>query len=147
MALIDRDTPIGLEFVAKPKTLSWHRIWTFSGGPFILEGWPKKNLHTDIEFARSLGLQTVGVSATQYLGHMAELMLDLFGKSWLSNGKMINVKFPRLVANGDVITSKAKVVKKERSGSAIKYTLEIYVENQNGDKVLAGSATGLILNT
>jgi acyl dehydratase len=76
---------------------------------------------------------------------MVELMLDLFGEGWLWHGKMSNVKFPRLVANGDVITSKAKVVKKERSGSTIKYILEIYVENQNGDKVLVGSATGSVL--
>ena len=144
MAFIDKDTPVGHRFVGKPKKMSWERIWAFSGGPLAFQEWPKKNLHTDPEFARSLGLPTICVSATQYLGHMVELMLYLFGEAWLRNGKMTNIKLPRLVKDGDVITSKARVVKREESGSGIKYDLEIIVENQDGEKVLVGQATGVV---
>jgi len=144
MARIMKDTPIGQEFAGKPKKMMWERIWTFSGGVFTSQEWPKKNLHTDIQFAQSLGLPTVGVSATQYLGHMAELLIDLFGETWLSHGKMSDVKFVKLVANGDTLISKAKVVGKEQGGSTVKYVLEIYVENQGHDKVLVGTATGIV---
>jgi acyl dehydratase len=119
-------------------------LWTFSGGPFTAEGWPKKNLHTDTSFAKNLGLPTVGVSATQYLGHLIELMLDLFGESWLKHGKMWDVKFVKLVADGDILTSKSKVVSKEKEGSKIKVLLNISVENQKGEKVLIGSASGFL---
>jgi acyl dehydratase len=142
MARINKETPIGQEFFGQPKKMSWERLWTFSGGPFIPQGWPKKNLHTDTEFARNLGLPTVGVSATQYLGHLTELMIDLFGEAWLKHGKMSKVKFVKLVADGDTLTSKARVVSKEREGSKIRYSLTISVENQRGEEVLVGAASG-----
>ena len=142
MARINKETPIGQEFFGQPKKMSWERLWTFSGGPFIPQGLPKKNLHTDTEFARNLGLPTVGVSATQYLGHLTELMIDLFGEAWLKHGKMSKVKFVKLVADGDTLTSKARVVSKEREGSKIRYSLTISVENQRGEEVLVGAASG-----
>jgi len=144
MEQITKDTPISYEFAGKPKKMIWERIWAFSGGLFNSQGWPKKNLHTDTEFAKDLGLPTVGVSATQYLGHMAELMIDLFGEAWLSHGRMSNVKFVKLVANGDTLVSKAKVVGKEQEGPKTKYVLEIYVDNQNYDKVFVGTATCIV---
>jgi acyl dehydratase len=144
MAWIDKDTPIGKEFVGEPKKMSWERLWTFSGGPFTAEGWPKKNLHTDTEFAKKLGLPTIGASATQYLGHLTELMIDLFGEGWLRHGRMSQVKFVKLVADGDVLTSKSKVVSKEKEGSKIKVLLNISVENQRGEEVLIGSASGFL---
>ena len=142
MARITKDTPVGCKFAGKPKKMSWERLWTFSGGPFAAEGWPKKNLHTDTAFAKNLGLPTVGTSATQYLGHVSELMLELFGERWLRHGKMRNVKFVKLVADGDVLTSKARVLSKERKGSELIYHLSICVENQHGENVLTGSAAG-----
>ena len=142
MVRINKDTPIGLEFTGKPKKMSWERLWTFSGGPFNQPGWPKKNLHTDTEFAKSMGLPTVGASATQYLGHMTELMIGLFGEEWLRHGKMRKIKFIKLVADGAVLTSKARVVSKKTEGLKIRYDLSISVENQNNDEVLIGSAIG-----
>ena len=85
MARIQKDTPIGCEFAGKLKKMSWERLWAFSGGSFNQAGWPKKNIHTDTEFAKSMGLPTVGASATQYLGHITELMIDLFGEEWLNH--------------------------------------------------------------
>jgi len=145
MTQITKNTPIGYEFAGKPKKMIWERIWAFSGGVFTSQGWPKKNLHTDTEFAQKLGLPTVGVSATQYLGHMAELMIDVFGEAWRSHGRMSDVKFVKLVANGETLVSKAKVVDKEEEDSTVKYVLEIFVENQNHDKVLVGTATGIVV--
>jgi acyl dehydratase len=144
MTRINKDTSIGQEFSGRPKRMSWERLWTFSGGPFTAQGWPKKNLHTDTEFARNLGLPTVGVSATQYLGHLTELMIDLFGERWLRHGKMRDVKFIKLVADGDVLTSKVKVLSKEKEGSGMTYHLSICIENQNEENVLIGSATGAV---
>ncbi|MDN5347068.1 MAG: hypothetical protein PWP65_632 [Clostridia bacterium] len=144
MAKITKDTMIGEEFSGKPKRITWERLWTFSGGPFAASGWPKKNLHTDPEFAKSLGLPTVGASATQYLGHLAELMIDLFGEGWLKGGKTSNIKFIKLVPEGDVLTTKAKVISKDEEGSAVKFTLDVWCENKNGEKVMIGNATGVV---
>jgi acyl dehydratase len=142
--MITRDTLVGLECSGKPKRLTWERIAAFSGGPFNTPGWPKKNVHTDIEFAKSLGLPVVYVSGTQSEGYIAELMIDLFGEEWLRGGKTHNLKFIRPVAEGDTIQVKARVQSKEKEGAVVKYTLDVWCENQNGDKVLVGAATGIV---
>jgi hypothetical protein len=132
-------------FSGKPKKVSWERLWTFSGGPFNLTGWPKKNIHTDPEFAKSCGLPCMAASATQYMGYVAELMIDLFGVQWLSHGTN-DLKFIAVVDAGDTLVTKAQIKSKEVQGIAARFTLDVWCENQKGAKVLVGSATGVVGN-
>jgi hypothetical protein len=125
--------------------VSWERLWAFSGGRFRLEGWPSKNIHTDLDFAKECGMSTVAASATQSMGHVAELLIDLFGEEWLSHGTM-DCKFLRPIEAGDVLVSSAVISSKESVNGATKFTLEVSNENQKGDKVLAGKAAGFIGN-
>ena len=144
MAMIIKDTTKEREsFVGKPKKISWERLWAFSGGPFRLEGWPSKNIHTDLPFARDCGLPSVAASATQYMGYMAQLMIDLFGVEWFWHGTM-DVKFIDIVDAGDLLVSKAVVKSKEAAGGATKFTMDVWCENQRGAKVLVGFTTGII---
>jgi acyl dehydratase len=143
MAIITRDTEIGQTFSGRKKTISWERLWTFSGGPFAAEGWPRKNLHTDLGFAKACGLPSVGASGTQYQGHLCELFLDLFGEAWLRTGSM-TAKFIALVDVGDVLQSKAVVTSKALADGHVRLTFDIWCENQRGAKVLVGTATGLL---
>jgi acyl dehydratase len=141
--LIDKkDTKEGQQFSGNPKKISWERIWTFSGGPFKRSGWPSSNVHTDLEFAKDCGLPTVAASATQYQGYVVQLMISLFGFEWLSHGTM-DVKFIRIVDAGDILVPKAVVRSKEIEGSTTKFTLEVWIENQRGEKVLVGYSTGI----
>lgn len=143
MALVTKDAQIGKEFAGKPKKVSWERLWTFSGGPFMQKGWPKSNLHTDLEFAKNCGLPSVGASATQYMSYTAQLMIDLFGTEWLSHGTM-DLKFTALVNAGDILVSKAVIKSKERANGATKFLMDVWCENQRGEKVLIGAATGTV---
>lgn len=141
--MINKDTLVGDEFAGKQKKMTWERIWAFSGGSFNTPGWPKKNIHTDLEFAKSMGLSMVFVSATQYLGYLTELMINLFSEEWLRGGKTNDLKFIKPVTEGDTIQIKAKVKSKKDEESAIEYTLDVWCENQNSDKVLVGIAVGM----
>ena len=143
MAIITKNTKEGTEFSGKPKVVSEPRVWAFSGGFFSASGWPRKNIHTDLEFARQCGMSTRAVSATQYMGYLTELMLDLFGDSWLSNGKL-NVKFINIVDVGDRLVTKAVVKSKEAQGAAVKFDFDVWSENQRGEKVMVGTASGLL---
>lgn len=140
--MITRATMVGQEFAGKPKKLTWERLWAFSGGAFDTPGWPKKNIHTDLEFARSTGLDRAYASATQYLGYVTELMVDLFGEGWFRGGKLNNAKFIKPVTEGDTITVKAKVQSKDEEDLSAKYTLDVWCENQDAEKVLLGIAAG-----
>ena len=143
MAQVTKDSKVGDEFSGKSKTIDWERLWAFSGGPFRLEGWPSRNIHTDPEFAKGSGLPSVAASGSQFSGNLAELMIDLFGIAFLSGGTM-DVKFIGIVDAGDTLVSKANVKSKTTEEGATKFTLDIYCENQKGKKIVVGSATGFI---
>jgi acyl dehydratase len=143
MRKLTPDTKVGAEFTGKTKTISETRVLAFSGGRFDASGWPAKNIHTDLEFAKSCGLQTRSVSATQYMGYLIELMIDLFGESWLSHGKM-DLKFVAIVDVEDSLMTKAVVTSKELESSGTRFVLDMWCENQHGNKVAVGTATGLI---
>ena len=143
MGRLEKETKEGATFVGKPKKVSWERLWAFSGGPFSNTGWPRKNVHTDSEFAKSCGLPSVAASATQFMGYVAELMIDLFGVEWLSHGTM-DVKFINIVDAGDVLVTKAEVKARESQGSATRFTMDISCENQKRVKVLVGYTTGIL---
>jgi len=143
MRRLTPDTKIGDEFTGKRKTISEARVFAFSGGRMNAAGWPAKNIHTDLESARSCGLQTRSVSGTQYMGHLIELMVDLFGENWLSHGKM-DLKFVAIVDVEDSLLTKAVVTSKELEGSRTRFILDMWCENQHGNKVAVGTAVGLI---
>ena len=137
--MIDRDSEIGEVFAGKTKKMCWERIATFSGGPFNTPGWPRKNIHTDLETAKASGLETIYVSSTQYLGHLAELMIELFGAGWLSHGTTSNLKFIHPVAENDTVHTKARIADIAADGTC---SLEVWCENQEGSQVMVGEASG-----
>ena len=143
MIEITKDTQIGATFFGKAKRVSWERLWAFSGGPFSQAGWPKKNIHTDLEFAKSCGLPSVATSATQFQGYVAQLMVEIFGIEWLYHGTM-DVKFIKLVDAGDILTTKAKVQAKAFHNGVTHFTMEVSCENQRDEKVLVGFTTGMV---
>jgi acyl dehydratase len=138
-----RKTQMGTEFIGKKKRLSEARVLAFSGGRFNAPGWPGKNIHTDLKFAKSYGLPTRSASATQYMAYLVELMIDLFGEGWLNHGKM-NLKFIAIVDVDDELVSKAVVTSKEAKDSKVSFTLSVWCENQRGDQVAIGTATGYL---
>jgi acyl dehydratase len=143
MVSITRDTKIGEEFHGKIKIPSEPRVYAFSGGSFLEPGWPKKNIHTSLEFAKECGLETRAISGTQMMGYIVELMIDLFGEGWLSGGKM-NIKFIKPVDVGTKLIAKAIVKSKEKLNDKVRFILDIWCERDDGTKVAVGTAEGQI---
>jgi len=143
MGNITKDTKEGQEFIGKPKYLTEDRVWNFSGGYPKGPDWPAKNIHTDLEFARNCGLKTRAVSAAMFVGYLAELMITLFTESWLSYGKL-DLKFIAPVDVGEKVVSKAVVKSKTVKNSDTVFMLDVWVENENGNKAVIGAAMGRI---
>lgn len=143
MAKITKDTPEGTEFSGKPKTVTEEMVCAFSGGFPKGPDWPKKNIHTDLEFAKSCGLPTRAASGAMFQGYLTELMIDLLGDKWLSGGKM-ELKFIAIVDVGDKLLPKAVVQSKYIEDSGAKFVMEVWCQNQYGNKVIVGTATGLV---
>ena len=141
--MITKETQVGTEFIGKSKRLAESRVLAFSGGRLNAPGWPSKNIHTDLEFAKSYGLPTRSASATQYIAYLVDLMIDLFGEAWLTYGK-INLKFIAIVDVDDELVSKAVIISKESREPKTEFTFNLRCENQRGDQVAIGTATGYL---
>ena len=142
-ARINEETQVGAVFAGKPKTLSYERLWAFSGGPFAPEGWPKKNLHTDPETAGRVGLSRPIVSGTQFQGHIVELFMELFGPAWYASGSM-DVRFVRGVGAGDTVTAMATVTGREEVNGGIRFDMDVSCVLGDNDPALVGTATGVL---
>jgi acyl dehydratase len=70
-------------------------------------------------------------------------MIDLFGETWLSHGRM-ELKFIAIVDVGDRLVSRAVVTLKDSEDSKTKFSLDIWCQNQHGNKVFVGTAMGWI---
>ena len=143
MTIITKETQEGYEFSGNLKTVTKERVYAFSGGFPKGLGWPKKNIHTDLEFAKNCGLPTRAASGAMFEGYLTELMIDLFGENFLTEGKM-SLTFIAIVDPGDRLLPRAIVRSKQAEGPKIRFVMDVWCENQHGDKVVIGTATCLV---
>ena len=73
---------------------------------------------------------------------MSERALAFFGAGWLRGGR-IDVKLARPIYPGDTVSVRAVITGKAPEGDAMRLTLDIWLENQDGERVTVGSASGL----
>lgn len=143
MTIITREMQKGYKVSGHLKTITEERVCAFSGGFHQAPDYPKKNIHTDLEFAKSCGLPSRAASGAMFEGYLAELMIDLFGENWLTGGKM-SLTFIAIVDIGDALLSRAIVQSKQVEGLGVRFALSVWCENQRGDKVVVGTAAGLV---
>ena len=80
MERFTQDAAVGYEVAGPPKKMTSYRTWLFSGGWPRFDGWPAKNVHTDLASAQQSGLPTRAASGAMMQGYLCELMIDLFGE-------------------------------------------------------------------
>jgi acyl dehydratase len=99
-------------------------------------------IHQDAAFARAAGMGDVFAHGMLSMGFVAQSVTD-----WLGVGtvRKIGVRFAGLVRLGDVVTCRGRVVAKRVAEAAgvreHMADLELWAENQKGDKVVTGSAS------
>ena len=143
MTIITKETQEGYEVSSNLKTITEERGFAFSGGFRQDPSYPKKNIHTDLEFAKSCGLPSRVASGAMFEGYLTELMIYLFGENWLTGGKM-SLTFIAIVDPGDRLLPKAIVRSRHVEGSVVRFVMDVWCENQHGNKVVVGTATGLV---
>jgi acyl dehydratase len=141
--MISGATSEGTQFAATAKTVSQDRICAFSGGFPKGPEWPRRNIHTDLAFARGCGLDGQAASGAMFEGYLAQLMIDLFGLEWLRNGKM-SLVFVKTVTPGEILTPKAVLRTKTTLSSGVEVLLDVWCENSLGTRVVLGTATGYV---
>jgi acyl dehydratase len=128
------DTPVGFELepITKKITLDKSRIY---------QGWPAtRNRHTDYAAAQATGLREPNINGGQTAEYLGELFIKFFGTGFLGGSLAIN--FIGFVALDDEVTARGVVRERIIEGTRVKLVLDVWLENQRGEKVLAGTASG-----
>ena len=101
-------------------------------------------IHQDAAFAKASGMGDVFAHGMLSMGFVAQSVTD-----WLGVGtvRKLGVRFAALVRLGDGITCRGRVVAKrppkEDDGPHL-VDLELWAENQKGEKVITGKATAAL---
>lgn len=98
-------------------------------------------IHTDAETARSVGLEGVIAHGMLSMGFLGQLLTDFAGPQGV---RRLRVRFSRMVRLGDVITCRGLVREVRPEGGKALVTLEVWAENQSGERVTAGDAEVLL---
>jgi acyl dehydratase len=95
-------------------------------------------IHQDDAFAKAAGMGGVFAHGMLSMGFVAQSVTD-----WVGIGRVrkLSVRFAALVRLGDVITCRGKVLDKRPAGRDWDAELELWAENQRGEKVVTGRAT------
>jgi hypothetical protein len=127
--------PIGFELepVTKKITLDKARIY---------EGWPaRRSRHCDYDAAHATGLPAPNINGALVAGVLGELFIKFFGENYV--GGTLSFNLTRQVQLDDELTARGVVKDKVAEAGGTRLVLDVWLENQNGDKVLVGSASGL----
>jgi len=98
-------------------------------------------IHQDDAFAKAAGMGGVFAHGMLSMGFVAQSITD-----WVGAGRVrkVAVRFAGLVRLGDVITCRGKVLEKRPAkdgGDRHEVDVELWAENQKGEKVVTGRAT------
>lgn len=95
-------------------------------------------IHQDDEFAKAAGMGGVFAHGMLSMGFVAQAVTD-----WAGVGAVmkITVRFAGLVRLGDTVTCQGRVLTKTSKDGVHLAEVEIWAENQRGEKVVTGKAT------
>jgi acyl dehydratase len=109
----------------------------------VFDGRDTINIHTDDETARRAGLPRAVAQGRYPIAYLSEYALAFFGLGWLRGGR-IDVRLAKPIFPGDTIAVKARVADRSVEGASVRVELDVWLENQHGECVTAGAASGLV---
>jgi|SRR5690242_4387876 acyl dehydratase len=132
-------TPIAAPGTALPplaKEITQRKIDVYSGvKPY--------SIHTDEAWARRKGFKAPLAQAMMSTAYVSELMTRFLGAGFVQGGRMSMV-FIKPVYVGDRLTVHGVVKERRAEGDATRVEVEVWCENQDGDKTAVGTASGLV---
>ena len=137
MSTIAADTAApGVALPPLVKEISQRKIDVYSGvKPY--------SIHTDEAWARKKGFRAPLAQAMMSTAYVSELMTRFVGSGFVKGGTLSMV-FIKPVFVGDRLTVHGVVKERQAEGSATRVSVEVWCENQDGEKTAVGTASGLI---
>ena len=133
MTVITRDVAVGHEL---PTVSKKFRLEDFKRGS-------EKTIHTDYEAAAAEGLPAPVAIGPQVAALTFRQLRMCFGEGWIVGGKY-DITFRKPVFVTDFCVARGIVTKTEAEGDKLRVHCDVWIENQKRDKVIAGTASGLV---
>jgi acyl dehydratase len=133
MAVLDAKVGAGKEL---PTVSKKFRLEDFKRGA-------EKTIHTDYEAAAREGLPAPVAIGPQVAALTFRQMRLCFGPGWVQGGKF-DLTFRRPVFVTDFCVARGVVKATEQEGQSLRVQCDVWIENQKGDKVISGTASGLV---
>ena len=132
---IAHDIAVGQELPPLEKDLTQRHIDAYSGVR-------TRSIHTDEAWARQKGFRTTLAQGMMSTAYVSEMMTRLLGAGFIKGGTM-SVAFIKPVYAGDRLTVHGVVKDRRRENGATRVVVEVWCENQHGEKTAVGTASGL----
>jgi acyl dehydratase len=127
---------VGQALPSLGKDVSQRRIDVYSGVK-------PHSIHSDEAWARQKGFRACLAQGMMSTAYVSQLMVTLLGPGFARGGTM-SMAFIKPVYAGDRLTVHGKIKDKQPDNSSTRVVVEVWVENQHGEKTAVGHATGLV---
>lgn len=126
---------VGQELPALVKELSQRRIDVYSGVR-------PRSIHTDEAWAHKKGFRTTLAQGMMSTAFVSEMMTRFLGAGFVKGGTL-SMAFVKPVYAGDRITVHGVVKETRPEGAGTRVVVEVWCQNQDGEKTAVGTASGL----
>ena len=133
---------VGTEVPPIVKSISQEKINLFEG--VGIHG-QRSNIHTDMDAAkRTIGLTTPIASGRVQLSFVTDAQRRFFGGEVFDRSGTVDLRFVKPVIDGDTITVKGKVISVDDTSDGQAVAVDVWCENQNGERTSMGTATAVL---
>jgi acyl dehydratase len=103
-----------------------------------------RSIHTDEAWAREKGFRAPLAQAMMSTAYVSELMTQLLGAGFVKGGTM-SMTFIKPVYAGERLTVHGVVTDVRPEDGSTRVVVDVWCEDQEGDKTAIGTASGLIV--
>ncbi len=133
---VEPKTTVGEALPSLVKDISQRRIDVYSGVK-------PHSIHSDDAWARQKGFRACLAQGMMSTAYVSQMMVKLLGPGFATGGTM-SMAFLKPVYAGDRLTVHGVIKDKQSDTGATRVVVEVWVENQHGEKTAVGHATGLV---
>jgi len=126
---------VGQELPSLEKHLAQRRIDVYSGVR-------PRSIHSDEAWAHEKGFRTTLAQGMMSTAYVSEMMTRFLGAGFVKGGSM-SLAFVKPVYAGDRLTVHGVVKEVRPEGAGTRVVVEVWCENQDGEKTAVGTASGL----
>jgi acyl dehydratase len=136
MAVVTGAITVGQVLPSLVKDIPQRKIDAYSGVRH-------RSIHSDEAFAREKGFRAPLAQGMMSTAYVSEMMTALLGTGFIKGGAM-SMAFIKPVYAGDRLTVHGVVKETHPQSDGLRVVVEVWCENQDGDKTAVGTASGVL---